>query len=281
MKKLPYFCLFSFVILGAFLGISTNTITHTAQKSSSALQSPPKFHLLIIAHTDDKNSRHNISEVAQQDVTQIEGFIRTDVKPFMNQYQFMKYELKGNLQSSLRHQKLQSTIRAMKVQPQDIIFCYFSTHGVASNEKTPDIVMDKNINLNTVYKQLSQKKPQSCIVIGDMCNAKAGSMRSISPAVLPLKRGIIDGLKRKQMCQELFQRQNYFCVWSSKKGEKANAFESIGSLYTHSFINAFEEIGTQNFFSWQAIFKKAEANLRHKLDNSLTATPQHSDWIPK
>ena len=163
--------------------------------------SAQKLHKIIFANTDDRKIGSSVkvdNDRAIEEIDVIAGYIG---------YEVVDYVYNSN---RCTKQNLLSVLNGLSCSPQDIVFFYYSGHGVHPNgamqDKFPQMCMNTNIEslfvpVRQVEEILSRKAPRLRIIITDCCNDinSAVTVKSImdgSRGATIMKGSVADNYRR-------------------------------------------------------------------------------------
>lgn len=225
------------------------------------------FHALIVADTKDSilfNACERDIEVMHRQLAQAASAIR--------------YQLNEQVVSRdfFTRQQLDMVINRLIVQPDDIIFLYYSGHGynltgrpdrfpILMLEKQPTR-LDQNPGLVSVHEQLKRKKARLCVTLSDCCNNIVTSTRGMVS-----RRALLRGLTLNDDSLNVAYRKLFLnttgdvLIASSQPPQQSCAHPDSGSFYTRAFDEALDLASKYNrTISWETLLKDAQMRLtRH------------------
>lgn len=188
-------------------------------------------------------------------------------------YTLKKYYYYGE-QTKFNHHNLDKVLTDLSCTPDDIVFFYYSGHGLrAENEKTdfPEMCLYVNEEdfftntqfypLHDVYSRIINKQPRLTIVMGDLCNSLIeGYYRNegnSSKGATILSKGTCNVYKN------LFLNAKGGLIVTSSEPEypsRCYIFSKNGNWYhaggylTHSFLQTLQSFVSQNEdVNWQSL----------------------------
>ncbi|GGN11600.1 hypothetical protein GCM10010967_54430 [Dyadobacter beijingensis] len=175
---------------------------------------------------------------------------------------------------------IQEAISKIQCNPDDILFFYYTGHGINStDEKSTFPVLyfkDENLELEMVHRLLKAKNPRFCLTLADCCNNLLP--RSQSPPT-PVTRGITVTQDTKIMRDLFVEAHGDLLISSAKKGERATAHPQNGSFYSKTWIQALAYAGSNSSrVSWETLLADAENRLQETLKNLPDSQKHHSQW---
>lgn len=222
------------------------------------------LHALFVADTKDpllSTACQRDLEVMHRQCTQIASALRVRLN---------EQTLSGD---ALNRSNLNRLIDSLKVEPQDVIFFYYSGHGYNEskrNDAFPLLYLHKeaaersqNPSLKALHTALKTKKARLCISFGDCCNNLSNNTRGMVGRK-PLIRGLTltnDSLNAAY--RKLFgEASGDVLIASSQPPQTSCAHADSGSYYTRAFDEALELASRYNrSISWQALLKDTQGRL--------------------
>ena len=215
------------------------------------------FHGIIVAATKDPN----IGKSVFQDYYKMENQLNT-IAVVLN----MKYKEYYLLDDDFNLTNLDETINNLQCSKDDIVFFYYSGHGVRANDektKFPQLAVCYNCNDNTLYplykivQRIIEKKPKLCISIADACN-------NIDYAITPKqivgeKSNTVINPNASTNLRKLFSSlSGSIIATSSMPGETSIALPN-GGAFTNCFLNELDNAASGSInIDWNTILKRAE-----------------------
>jgi hypothetical protein len=184
---------------------------------------------------------------------------------------------------------LQNTLTNLSISPKDVVFAYIISHGW-NNMKTeyPMMVFGPkslgidggSVNLQEIYKSLSDKNPRLLIVFGEACNRDRESRppaKKGGGAVMP-PRFDID----PEQFRNLFRRSTKSIILcSSKRGQVSTSDMDKGGWFTQSFREVFEEMTSKNYTkeaTWETLLEKTKKLTEKLAYDSGSDDPQSPNF---
>lgn len=169
--------------------------------------------------------------------------------------------------------QLDSVINRLVVQPNDIIFLYYSGHGYNQPSRTdpfPIMMLEKvpdrfgqNPGLLSVHERLKQKKARLCVTLGDCCNNIVTSTRGMVG-----RRALLRGLTLNDDSLNVAYRKLFLestgdvLIASSQPPQQSCAHPDSGSFYTRAFDEALDLASKYNrTISWETLLKDTQMRL--------------------
>lgn len=193
------------------------------------------LHAIIFAETDDENIGRTC-EVDYQKMSIEMSMIAT-----ANHMSIKRYFYKDAASSAAN---MHNVLNNLTCGPRDIVIFYYTGHGARSpQEKTkfPQMCIDHSYlewyPLYKVYTRIMEKKPQLCIVLGDLCNSIING--------LPSKDMQISGECSKMSSQTESAYQSLFSkltggiiACSSEPGATSGCNLLEGGFFTSAFLKS-------------------------------------------
>lgn len=182
-------------------------------------------------------------------------------------------------------ENLLNSIERLKCKSNDIIFFYYTGHGVRSSQDSdpfPQLCLkykteNNFVALHTIVSSLEKKNAQFTLVLTDCCN-------SISTAVSPKSASIINSKgmtyrsdNASENYKTLFSKQKGTLVaTSSKIGQVSGCDPFNGGWFTFSFFENIAQAVNGNITnSWETILSQA-GNMTNEISlNSPNHNPQN------
>lgn len=169
-----------------------------------------------------------------------------------------------------------NSLDTLKVEPQDLIFFYYSGHGfneIQSNTRFPIFQLNdfkqNKLLVDNVADLLKAKNARLCITFGDMCNNFLPSGTKSMTRTIKIKGGFVSNDMNPVLHKLFLETQGYIKISSSEKSQYSNAYED-GSLYTKAFDKALEEAIDKNAeISWNTFLEDTQQRLEQLLPNKL------------
>ncbi|MCF0069408.1 caspase family protein [Dyadobacter sp. CY261] len=240
----------------------------------SRLSYSQNFYAVLVADTKDPS----LGVSCEKDMEEMSGTLRTISNKIKYNYQEVIC-----IQDKFGKNGIQEAILKIQCQPEDIIFFYYTGHGINTTTETSNFpilyLKDENLELETVHRLLKEKKPRFCLTLGDCCNNLFSETRSMRSAT-PVLKGITvtqDSL----ILHKLFVEANGdLLISSSKKGERATAHPNDGSFYTNTWKQALAYAENHNtHVSWETLLTDAENRLQESLKSFPDSLKHHSQWV--
>ena len=204
------------------------------------------LHSVLVIDTNDKN----IGRMVAVDLKLIEDEVRkisqaTGLSVRTHLYKGSDFQLK----------KVGEAIRSIKVGSDDVIFFYYSGHGLRTKVKTsvwPYLFFHSKTPLDYgwVIQELKAKGARLTVTLTDACNNVATDRVPEVPAYTA------KGLNKAGYRKLFLKARGFVVATSSKPGEFSTATGG-GSLFTLSFLKALHNGVAQNGnASWKAVMKE-------------------------
>ncbi|MGV3599700.1 MAG: caspase family protein [Dyadobacter fermentans] len=227
------------------------------------------FYAVLVADTRDPA----IGSGCQKDLAEMSGTLRSISKKIEYNYREIVCD-----QEKFGKAGIQEAISNIECKPEDIIFFYYTGHGISNDvgsSRFPVLYLkDENLELEIVHGLLRDKNPRFCLTFGDCCN------NLVTGPTPPATRGITV-TKDTEMLRQLFVQANGdLLISSAKKGEKATAHPREGSFYSNNWMQALAYAGSKDKqASWEKLLADAENRLQESLKNFPDSVKHHSQWI--
>ena len=232
------------------------------------------FYAVLVADTKDPS----LGASCEKDLEEMSGTLQNISKKIGYNYQELICQ-----QDKFGKGGIQDAISKIQCKPEDIIFFYYTGHGINTITEKSDFpilyLKDENLELETVHRLLKEKKPRFCLTLGDCCNNLFAGRRSMRSAT-PVLKGI--GVTQDtQILRKLFVEANGdLLISSAKKGERATAHPNDGSFYSNTWMQALAYAENHNtHVSWETLLADAENRLQESLKNLPDSLKHHSQWV--
>lgn len=232
------------------------------------------FYAVLVADTKDPS----LGASCEKDLLEMSGALRHISKKIEYNYQEIICS-----QDKFGKGGIQEAISKIQCKPQDIIFFYYTGHGINTNTQKSNFpvlyLKDENLELEAIHRLLKEKKPRFCLTLGDCCNNILAGTRSMRTA-RPVVRGI-RVTEDTRIARKLFLEANGdLLISSARKGERATAHPNEGSFYSNTWVQALAYAeGHNTHVSWETLLADAENRLQASLKNLPDSLKHHSQWV--
>ncbi|MDR6806598.1 hypothetical protein J2Y45_003790 [Dyadobacter sp. BE34] len=241
---------------------------------TSPLCQAQSFYAVLVADTKDPS----LGASCEKDLEEMSGTLRNISK-----------KIEYNYQELICHQDkfgkggIQEAISKIQCKPEDIIFFYYTGHGINSGTEKSNFpilyLKDENMELETVHRLLKEKKPRFCLTLGDCCNNLFPGRRGIRSAT-PVLKGIGVTQDTKILRKLFVEANGDLLISSAKKGERATAHPNEGSFYSNTWMQAIAYAENHNtHVSWETLLADAENRLQENLKSLPDSLKHHSQWV--
>jgi hypothetical protein len=237
----------------------------------SQLAHSQSFFAVLVADTKDPS----LGASCEKDLEEMSGTLRAISKKIEYNYQ----EIICN-QDKFGKGGIQDAISKIQCKPEDIIFFYYTGHGITTSTEKSDFpilyLKDENLELETVHRLLKEKKPRFCLTLGDCCNNLFAGTRGLRPAT-PLFKGIGVTQDTKILRKLFVEANGDLLISSAQKGERATAHPNGGSFYSNTWMQALAYAENHNTnVSWETLLADAENRLQESLKSLPDSLKHHS-----
>lgn len=224
---------------------------------------PPTFHAIIFADTKD----NNIGKSTNLDMNNVCNMLAEAQSSLKEQIDFEYYIYPENYCSPENLKKVLNNIRC---KSEDIVFFYYSGHGVRSLQDTspyPQMCLGvrdqaRMISVEGVDRAIAQKNPRLRLIFTDCCNSEN---EFVTPKLEISKGCSMINKQKAGNYQKLFLNQyGRLIMTSSKAGETSSCNEAIGGFFTYCLLAVLENALQQNIPDWKQILaatQKSTENL--------------------
>jgi Caspase domain len=207
-----------------------------------------KLHAIIVAETDKASLGAKVDFVKmQQKMRKIAEII--DFELVIHAYE----------KHSLNPQSFTTQLQRLKCQPNDVVWFYYAGHGFQATHYGTNVfpafrVAETQFPLDWVHDVLKRAKPRFLITMYDACN-----WRNETPEQETILQSSI-----QERYKILFRRvKGNIKMASNTAGVHAYSWSDAqkGGFFTHSFLDALDEITTNKALScnWDALLQLAKA----------------------
>jgi hypothetical protein len=199
------------------------------------------FHAILVADTKDPV----LADACKRDMDVMH-------RQFVQMAAAIQYQLDEQIvaQDNFGQKRLLEVIRAIKPQPDDILFLYYTGHGYNLTNRSDrfpilmlekeDAVVQHNPGLLSIHKQLKSKGVRLCITFGDCCNEVVNATRTAVRKRIPLKT----------------------VVFTNDSLNNACAHPDSGSFYTRAFDETLDLTARSGpDLSWETVLKNTQTQL--------------------
>ena len=232
------------------------------------------LHVIIVANTNDPDIGGTCA--LDKDRT-LKTF--SDLSEFMG----IKLDSKVIYGDNYNINNVRDAVSSLDVSPKDIVVFYYSGHGFskADNQQYPYIELrsksfqsldDNSLNIQDIYNNILQKKPNVTLVFSDCCNSAVDAEPSISGDVA-LTRSSSLGWNLNN-CLQLFLPPMPVAILmtAAAKGEKSAGNLGYGGFFTYNFrstlVNYISPVFSLTNVSWQKLIEEAQKQTVTKASNT-------------
>ena len=243
--------LFMFMVLSQSLGTQT-------------------FHAIIFADTEDER----IGKSTNLDLNNVSNMLVEAQSSLKGEMEFIYYIYP---ESYCSPQNLRKVLDNIRCQSDDVVFFYYSGHGVRSVDDTspyPQMCLglsldeqSKMISVEGVDRAIARKNPRLRFVITDCCNSED---EFVTPKLEISKGNSVVNSKKKGNYSKLFlEKYGNVIVTSSKAGETSSCNEEIGGFFTFCLLAVLENAIQQNVSDWNVIMKAVQESTEDVSSNRM------------
>lgn len=243
--------LFMFMVLSQSLGAQT-------------------FHAIIFADTEDER----IGKSTNLDLNNVSNMLVEAQSSLKGEMEFIYYIYP---ESYCSPQNLRKVLDNIRCQSDDVVFFYYSGHGVRSVDDTspyPQMCLglsldeqSKMISVEGVDRAIARKNPRLRFVITDCCNSED---EFVTPKLEISKGNSVVNSKKKGNYSKLFlEKYGNVIVTSSKAGETSSCNEEIGGFFTFCLLAVLENAIQQNVSDWNVIMKAVQESTEDVSSNRM------------
>ena len=238
------------------------------------------FHAIIFADTQDAS----IGKSTMLDLNSVSNMLVEAQASLKGKMEFVYYIYPDKYCSP---QNLRKVLDNIRCQSDDVVFFYYSGHGVRSMQDTspyPQMCLGQTneaqmISVEGVDRALSQKNPRLRFVITDCCNSES---EFVTPKLEIGKGNSMVNARRAGNYEKLFMgKYGNMIFTSSKAGETSSCNNQIGGFFTYCLLAVLENAIQQDVTDWQVIMdavKESTVDLSSKRmhpvgDVNVSVTP--------
>lgn len=218
----------------------------------------PVFHAILFADTNDAN----IGKTTELDLSRVSSMLVETQSSLQGEMEFKYYVYPGRYCSP---ENLHRVLNGININPQDVVFFYYSGHGTRSmNDKSdyPQMCLglgssrqSEMISVEGFDMEIAKKKPRLRFTISDCCNSVG---EDISPKLEISKGASVVSSQTKVNYKKLFlEKFGRVIVTSSCKGETSSCNLRMGGFFTFCLMYVMEQAVKQNVTDWDIIMKGA------------------------
>ena len=216
----------------------------------------PVFHAILFADTDDSN----IGKTTELDLSKVSSMLIEAQSSLQEEMEFKYYIYPGNY---CNPENLRRVINSINVNSNDVVFFYYSGHGVRSVHDTSDYPQmclglglnqqSKMISVEGVDREIAKKRPRLHFTVSDCCNSIG---ENVSPKLEISKGPSVISSQTKTNYKKLFlEKSGYAIVTSSSKGETSSCNLSVGGFFTFCLMHVMEQAVKQDVTDWNVILE--------------------------
>jgi len=142
------------------------------------------------------------------------------------------------------------TLHSLQFNEDDAVLFYYSGHGFNNGTPWPHLILGwKTVNLERVFKILSEKYPRFLLVMADACNHKA-------PDLIAKGEFVLTPLIKANYKKLFVETSAHIMVSSAFPGQIARADEKNGSHFTFHYLNAFFLAVRKETTDWNSLLSE-------------------------
>lgn len=217
------------------------------------------FHAIIFADTQDEK----IGKSTQLDVDNVSNMLVEAQSSLKDEMEFVYYVYP---ESYCSPENLKKVLENIQCKSDDVVFFYYSGHGVRSMEDTspyPQMCLglslreqSRMVSVEGVDRAIAQKNPRLRFVITDCCNS---TNEFVTPKLEISKGNSTVNSQKEGNYRKLFlNRYGNVIMTSSKAGETSSCNTQIGGFFTYCLLAVLENAVSQNVPDWERILKAVQ-----------------------
>lgn len=215
-----------------------------------------KFHVLLFV---DKEAS-DIGRGCEVDYIKMSAFLNTVSKSIGFEYHY--YDASG---MQFNSEMIEQRISEIKATPNDVIFCYFSSHGqnqTERNSKFPCSVTHTGCTpVDGVHQKLKQKNARLCITMSDCCN-NVVKKKNVSKGLEVIEEV---GKDENRIYNQLFlEAKGDILVTSSQVGQYSYTDSDSGSYFTNKFQESvLSAVNFSDKVTWKDVLEDTKQRLKN------------------
>lgn len=214
----------------------------------------PVFHAILFADTNDPK----IGKTTELDLSKVSSMLIEAQSSLQGEMEFKYYIYPGNY---CNPENLRRVLNGMNIGSQDVVFFYYSGHGVRSIHDTSDYPQmclglgldqqSKMISVEGLDGEIAKKKPRLRFTVSDCCNSVGENVSS----KLEISKGpsVISNQTRANYKKLFLEKFGHVIVTSSRKGETSSCNLKVGGFFTFCLMYVMEQAVKQNVTEWDVI----------------------------
>lgn len=226
------------------------------------------FHAIIFADTQDKR----IGASTKLDMSNMQNMLVEAQSSLVGKMEFVYYIYPDSYCSP---QMLRKVLDNIKCGPEDVVFFYYTGHGVRSIHDTspyPQMCLGQHdqsqmISLEGVDRALAKKNPRLRFVVADCCNSES---EYVTPKLEISKGNSMINSKKEVNYEKLFMgKYGSAIVSSSKAGETSSCNNQLGGFFTYCFLAVLENAIEQDVSDWNIIMEAVQESTVNISSNKM------------
>jgi hypothetical protein len=227
-----------------------------------------KFHVLLFI---DKEAP-DIGRGCEVDYIKMAAFLNTVSKSIGFETQY--YDASG---MQFNSEMVEQRISEIKTTPNDVIFCYFSSHGqnqTEKNSKFPCSVTHTGcVPIDGIHQKLKQKNARLCITMADCCN-NVVKKKGVSKGLEVIEEV---GKEENKIYNQLFlEAKGDILVTSSEVGQYSYTDSDSGSYFTNKFQESvLSAVNFSDNITWKNVLDDTKQRLKNDPMTTGKQTPYY------
>ena len=210
------------------------------------------FHAILFADTNDES----IGKSTMLDLNSVSNMLVEAQSSLKGKMEFVYYIYPDDYCSP---QNLRKVLDNIRCQSDDVVFFYYSGHGVRSMQDTspyPQMCLGQTneaqmVSVEGVDRALARKNPRLRFVITDCCNSED---EYVTPKLEISKGNSMVNARRAGNYEKLFMgKYGNMIVTSSKAGETSSCNNQLGGFFTYCLLAVLDKAIRQDVTDWQVI----------------------------
>lgn len=228
------------------------------------------FHAIIFADTQDGN----IGKSTRLDMDNVSNMLVEAQSSLKDEMNFVYYIYP---ESYCSPENLKKVLKNIQCQSDDVVFFYYSGHGVRSMNDTspyPQMCLGlplreqaRMISVEGVDRAIARKNPRLRFVLTDCCNSTS---EFVAPK-LEISKGnsTINSQKEGNYRKLFLNKYGNVIMTSSKAGETSSCNMQIGGFFTYCLLAVMENAVNQNVSDWGRILHAVQESTVNVSSNKM------------
>ncbi|MDE5701480.1 MAG: caspase family protein [Bacteroides sp.] len=237
---------------------------------SAQIKQLPVFHAILFTDTNDKY----IGKATELDLSKVSSMLIETQSSLQGEMEFKYYIYPGTY---CNPKNLHRVLDGININPQDVVFFYYSGHGTRSmHDKSdyPQMCLGLSVNRQSemisvegLDREIAKKKPRLRLTISDCCNSVG---ENVSPKLEISKGASVVSSQTKANYKKLFlEKSGNIIVTSSRKGETSSCNLKMGGFFTFCLMYVMEQAVKQDVTDWNIIMESTYKSTVNVSDGNM------------